>query len=69
MEEDFEDVEDDDQHHHPYVTKAPVSALQGIAAEKQTGLKGLGVNTVGDLAKLKYFQWGEAIIKLSSFEK
>lgn len=52
------------------IAKSPVDALQGISPRHARLLKeGFGINTVEDLAKLKYFEIAKAIVVLSKYEK
>jgi len=48
---------------------APVSALQGISETKGDLLHELGVSTIGDLARSRYFKNAESIVWLSKFEE
>lgn len=51
------------------IVAAPVAALQGISEEKGLLFHNLGVQTVGDLATLKYCQWAESIVELAKYEE
>lgn len=49
---------------------APVAALAGISDKDAELLKSaFGVKTVGDLAKLKYVAWAQAIVTLAETEE
>jgi predicted RecB family nuclease len=51
------------------LVNARVTALQGISDLKKDALHELGVNTIGDLAKMKYCRWAESMVWLSKFEE
>lgn len=52
------------------IAESPVAALYGLSEEKGALMREtLGVRTVGDLAKLKYCRWAEAMLLLSKYEK
>lgn len=49
---------------------APVAALAGVSDKDAELLKAaFGVKTIGDLAKLKYVKWAQAITNLAETEK
>ncbi len=49
---------------------APVDALAGVSAKDAELLKqAFGVKTIGDLAKLKYVKWAQAIANLAESEQ
>merc|ERR1739838_346900 len=50
------------------IVDAPISALQGLSDEAGSLLNDMGVKTVGDLAKLKYCRWAEAIVTAAKYE-
>jgi hypothetical protein len=49
---------------------APISALEGVS-EKDGELlnQAFGIKTIGDMAKLKFFRWAEAITILAETEQ
>ncbi|MDX1957300.1 MAG: hypothetical protein SFU98_01940 [Leptospiraceae bacterium] len=48
---------------------APVDALQGVSATDAVKLKeAFNIKTIGDLAKLKYVKWAQAIVTLAEKE-
>ena len=52
------------------ITKAPVSALQGISdSDGELLQKAFKVKTIADLAKLKYVKWAQAICALADGEE
>lgn len=52
------------------LVKAPVSALQGVSEDDAKLLaKAFKVKTIGDLAKLKYVKWAQAIVTLAATEE
>lgn len=49
---------------------APVSALSGVSDADAEKLKAaFNVKTIGDLAKLKYVKWAQAIVTLAETEE
>ena len=49
---------------------APVSALSGVSDADAEKLKAaFNVKTIGDLAKLKYVKWAQAIVALAETEE
>mmetsp|Transcript_64297 Transcript_64297/g.76117 ORF Transcript_64297/g.76117 Transcript_64297/m.76117 type:complete len:187 (-) Transcript_64297:234-794(-) len=46
------------------IAEAPISALEGLTEKAGDLLQKLGVKCIGDLGKLKYFKWAEAIVLL-----
>ncbi len=51
------------------IANAPVDALQGVSAGDAKLLKeAFNVNTVKDLANLKYVKWAQAIVTLAESE-
>ena len=50
------------------IVEAPTEALEGISKDACDLLETLGCVTIGDLAKLKYCRWAEAMVKISEFE-
>ena len=51
------------------IVNAPVSALQGVSdGDGELLQKAFNVKTVGDLAKLKYVKWAQAICTLAEGE-
>ena len=52
------------------IVNAPVDALQGLS-ERHAGLlnEAFKIKTVGDLAKLKYVKWAQAICILAEGEE
>ena len=52
------------------LTKAPVDALQGVSAKDAQLLKeAFGIDTVEDLANLKFAKWAQAIALLAECEE
>ena len=52
------------------IVNAPVDALQGVSAgDAELLKKAFNVKTVGDLAKLKYVKWAQAIATLAEGEE
>lgn len=52
------------------IAKAPVSALQGVSEGDAEKLKAaFGVDTIRELAELKYVRWAQAIVALVDAEK
>lgn len=52
------------------LVNAPVDALQGLSATDAQKLKeAFGINTVGDLARNKFFRWASAIATLAEYEQ
>ncbi|MEQ8819877.1 MAG: hypothetical protein RLY93_06500 [Sumerlaeia bacterium] len=52
------------------LVNAPVDALQGVSAGDAEHLKAaFNVKTIGDLAKLKYVKWAQAIVALADTEE
>ncbi|RZS40702.1 hypothetical protein EV193_10311 [Herbihabitans rhizosphaerae] len=47
---------------------APPSALEGLTTKHDEVLAGLGIKTVGDLAKWKYAERAAAIAALAEFQ-
>ncbi len=51
------------------ICKAPLSALKGVSAKDAKALtQAFGINTIGELADLKYVKWATAISVLASVE-
>ncbi|MBF0137642.1 MAG: hypothetical protein H7833_07845 [Magnetococcus sp. DMHC-1] len=49
---------------------APVAALQGVSEKDAALLKeAFNIKTIGDLAKLKYARWAQAIVTLADGEE
>jgi len=49
---------------------APVSAIQGVTENDAKLLnEAFNVKTIGDLAKLKYVKWAQAIVTLAETEE
>jgi len=49
---------------------APIDALQGVTENDAKLLKeAFNVKTIGDLAKLKYVKWAQAIVTLAETEE
>ena len=49
---------------------APVAALAGVSEKDAVLLKeAFGIKTIGDLAKLKYVLWAQAITNLAETEQ
>ncbi|MBN2694528.1 hypothetical protein JXR93_07685 [bacterium] len=49
---------------------APVAALQGVSeGDAELLKKAFNVKTIGDLAKLKYVKWAQAIVALADTEE
>lgn len=49
---------------------APVAALSGVSDKDAELLKeAFNVKTIGDLAKLKYVRWAQAIVNLAETEQ
>lgn len=49
---------------------APVDAISGVSKNDAVALKeSFGVKTIGDLAKLKYVKWAQAIVELAGEEE
>lgn len=49
---------------------APVDALSGVSKNDAVALKeSFGVQTIGDLAKLKYVKWAQAIVEIAGQEE
>ncbi len=52
------------------IARAPVSALQGVSQGDAVKLKeAFGVDTVRELANLKYVRWAQAIVALADAEE
>mmetsp|Transcript_38437 Transcript_38437/g.42507 ORF Transcript_38437/g.42507 Transcript_38437/m.42507 type:complete len:151 (-) Transcript_38437:112-564(-) len=51
------------------IRDSPVASLQGLSDEKGEMFSTIGVNSVEDLANLKYCLWAEAIVELSKYEE
>ena len=52
------------------LAEAPVSALRGISTKDAKALaQTFNVNSVGDLAKLDFFKWAQAIATLAEHEQ
>ncbi len=52
------------------LANAPVSALAGVTdKDAQLLEEAFGVKTIGDLARLKYIRWAQAITSLSETEQ
>jgi len=52
------------------LVNAPVSALQGVSeGDEELLKKAFKVKTIGDLAKLKYVKWAQAICTLAEGEE
>ena len=48
---------------------APVAALEGLSdADAEALGKALGIKTIGDLGRNKFFLWAQAIVALSDRE-
>jgi len=51
------------------LVKAPVDAIQGVSeGDAELLKKAFNVKTIGDLAKLKYVKWAQAICTLAEGE-
>jgi hypothetical protein len=51
------------------IVESPVSAMRGVSADDARMLaKSFGVNTIGELADLKFFKWASAIQVMASGE-
>jgi hypothetical protein len=49
--------------------ESPISALRGVSAKDAAALsKAFGINTIGELADLKFFKWASAIQTMASME-
>jgi hypothetical protein len=51
------------------ILKAPPSALEGLTEKHDEQLAALGIKSVGDLAKWKYFQRASALAALADLDK
>lgn len=51
------------------ILSAPPSALEGLTEKHDEQLAGLGIKSVGDLAKWKYFQRASALAALAELDK
>ena len=52
------------------IAEAPVDALQGVSQNDAVKLKeAFGVDTVRELANLKYVRWAQAIVSLVDAEE
>jgi len=52
------------------LANAPVAALSGVSDKDAELLhQAFGIKTIGDLAKLKYVKWAQAIVNLAETEQ
>ena len=52
------------------IAESPVDALQGVSQNDAVKLKeAFGVDTVRELANLKYVRWAQAIVALADAEE
>merc|ERR1712118_621131 len=47
---------------------APMSAFEGVTEDQDKIFRSLGIKTIGDLGKWKYFRWARAICTLAQYE-